>query len=380
MRNTLLVPWLVALILLFTPQLASAHKPSDSYIHLDVQADHRVKGRWDIALRDLDYALSLDANDDGAITWGELKGRFDVVTAYALSRLQIRTGEASCNLSPTGLLVDDHSDGAYAVLTFAADCPKTLGSISIGYRLFFDLDPDHRGLLRLHHEDQIQTTIFRLSAPEQTIRLDRVDALSQSIHYVREGIWHIWIGLDHVLFLLTLLLPAVLDRRSGQWEPVRGLRGAIVHAGAIVTAFTVAHSITLTAAALGVVTAPARLVESMIAASVVVAALNNVWPVVTRRQWLMGFGFGLIHGFGFANVLMDLGLPAGRLLLALFAFNIGVELGQLTIVAAFLPLAFVLRDRVLYRRLVMPVGSLSVASLASLWLIERAFNVTLSLR
>ena len=113
----------------------------------------------------------------------------------------------------------------------------------------------------------------------------------------------------------------------------------------VVTAFTVAHSITLSLAALGVISLPSRLVESAIAASVVLAALNNVCPVVYGGRWIIAFCFGLIHGFGFASVLTDLGLPQDSLLLALVAFNLGVELGQLAIVAVFLPIAYALRGR-----------------------------------
>ena len=146
----------------------------------------------------------------------------------------------------------------------------------------------------------------------------------------------------------------------------------------VVTAFTVAHSITLSLAALGVISLPSRLIESAIAASVVLAALNNVRPVVYGGRWIIAFVFGLIHGFGFASVLTDLGLPQGSLLLALVAFNLGVELGQLAIVAVFLPVAYALRDtRALPARGVLIGGSLLVAAIAAVWLVERAFNVSL---
>jgi hypothetical protein len=143
----------------------------------------------------------------------------------------------------------------------------------------------------------------------------------------------------------------------------------------IVTSFTVAHSITLSLAALGAVSLPSRLVESGIAASVVLAALNNVFPLVHGRRWMVAFAFGLIHGFGFASVLKDLGLPQGALLIALVGFNLGVEVGQLAIVSAFLPAAYWLRGSWFYRRLVFIGGSLSITAIAGIWLIERAFNL-----
>ena len=145
----------------------------------------------------------------------------------------------------------------------------------------------------------------------------------------------------------------------------------------IVTAFTLAHSITLSLAALSVVTLPSRLVESTIALSVVLAALNNLWPLVGGRRWAVAFGFGLIHGFGFASVLADLGLPRDALVLALVGFNLGVELGQLAIVTLFLPVAYGLRHTWIYRRIIFSGGSALIALVAAVWLLERAFVLKL---
>ncbi len=116
---------------------------------------------------------------------------------------------------------------------------------------------------------------------------------------------------------------------------------------------------------------------SAIALSVVLAALNNVFPVVAHGRWMAAFGFGLLHGFGFAGALRDLGLPTGSLALSLAGFNIGVEIGQLAIVVAFLPLAYAVRASWAYRRVAMGAGSMAIAGIAMIWMIERAFNVAL---
>jgi hypothetical protein len=195
--------------------------------------------------------------------------------------------------------------------------------------------------------------------------------------YVRHGVWHIWIGFDHILFLLSLLLPAVLVRHERQWEGRASFRAAAFDVLKIVSAFTLAHSITLTLATLGVLALPSRLVESAIAASVVLAALNNLWPLFHGRRALVAFAFGLIHGFGFASVLLDLGLPKASLLLSLVGFNVGVELGQIAIVALFLPLAFLARNSTLYRKGLLGAGSCMIALLALAWLAERGLDVKL---
>jgi hypothetical protein len=366
----------IVLLALACAAPALAHKPSDSYLALAVDGD-AVEGQWDIALRDLDFALGLDANQDGNITWGEVKARHSDIDAYALARLRIGPPMAPCPTTVTDHLVDNHSDGAYAVIRFRANCAAAPKSLALGYRLFFDIDPQHRGLLRLTADGTTRAAIFSADTPEQRFKLAASSPWQQFLDYGNEGVWHIWTGFDHILFLLSLLLPAVLmrDTRRDRWSPVQSFRETFLDVVKVVTAFTLAHSITLSLAALGVVTLPARLTESAIALSVVLAALNNVWPVVDRRRWLIAFGFGLIHGFGFASVLSDLGLPQESLLSALVAFNLGVEAGQLAIVAVFLPAAYALRNTSLYRRGVVLAGSSAIALVASVWLVQRALDV-----
>ena len=366
---------LCAVLLIAGPALA--HKPSDSYLAVHVEGE-TVRGQWDIALRDLEFALGLDADGNGEITWGELKAKRKDVDAYALSRLEILSDGKPCVLAPADLLVDDHSDGAYAVLRFAAGCgARAPATLVIVYNLFFDLDPTHRGLLRFEHGSAAQTGVLSPERPSLTFRAGESSPLAQFLDYLREGVWHIWIGFDHILFLVSLLLPSVLILEIGTWRPAKRFRDAFWDVFKVVTSFTVAHSITLSLAALAVIALPSRLVESTIALSVVLAALNNLRPVVAERRWAVAFAFGLIHGFGFASVLADLGLPQGALLLALVGFNLGVEAGQLAIVAAFLPIAFALRGTWFYRRPVFAGGSAAIALVASVWLAERVFDFKL---
>ena len=375
-RFRLVVFTLAALLL---PGAVLAHKPSDSYLTLAVDGEI-ITGQWDIALRDLDFAIGLDGNQDGAISWGEVKAKHADIASYALSRLTLHSAGAPCVPIVRDQLIDNHSDGAYAVLRFVATCAAAPKALAIGYRLFFDVDPQHRGLLNLSAQGATRAGVFTADTPEQHFTLAELSKQEQFVDYLKEGVLHIWTGFDHVLFLLSLLLPAVLvrSRVPGEiWMGAPSFRYAFWDVFRVVTAFTLAHSITLSLAALGVVSLPSRLVESAIAASVVLAALNNVRPVVYGGRWVLAFAFGLIHGFGFASVLTDLGLPQGSLLLALVAFNVGVELGQLAIVAVFLPIAYALRDTRFYRHAILTGGSVLVAVLAALWLVERAFNVAL---
>ena len=349
---------------------AHAHKPSDSYLALDVTGT-QVSGQWDIALRDLDFAIGLDQDGDGKLTWDEIRTRHAAIAAYALDHLTLATAHGPCTVQAGEQLIDHHTDGAYSVLRFAATCPAAVTTLDIGYRLFADVDPQHKGLLRLTHDGNTSTAIFDPQHARQTLAVAAPDRWRQFATYVKEGVWHIWIGYDHILFLLSLLLPAVLLA-----PPANNLRGAFLDVLKVVTAFTLAHSLTLTLASLSLIALPSRVVESAIAASVVLAAVNNLYPLFRGRRPVAAFVFGLIHGFGFASVLGDLGLPQGALVASLLVFNLGVELGQLCIVAVFLPLAYLLRYTRFYRALLVG-GSALIALLALVWLVERAFDVQL---
>jgi hypothetical protein len=354
---------------------AMAHKPSDSYLTLKV-AGKQVDGQWDIALRDLDMAIGLDADGNGELTWDEVRARHADIAAYALSRLALAVPNAgACPLIVTGHLLDEHSDGAYAVLKLHAVCPADVSTLDVDYRLLFDIDPQHKGLLRFEYGALTSTAIFTPDRARQSLQVAGASRWRQFADYVRHGAWHIWIGFDHILFLLALLLPAVLLRRDGKWDEGAGLRPAVIEVLKIVTAFTLAHSVTLSLATLGVVSLPSRVVESAIAASVALAALNNIWPLFQRRRALAAFAFGLIHGFGFASVLLDLGLPSSALLLSLVGFNAGVELGQIAVVALFLPLAWLARNSAFYRKAVLVGGSALILAISLVWLAERLFNV-----
>jgi len=373
----------IAALLLFAlwtaPMTALAHKASDSYLTLTRAGSDSaaISGRWDIALRDVDNAITLDTNGDGDISWGEVRAKHRAIAAYALSRLAIESNGASCSIASGEQLIDRHSDGAYTVLRFTGNCPRPGATLTVDYRLLFDIDPQHRGLLQYVEAGAASSVIFGVDSHRQSIGGAAAGPFEQFRQYVRDGIWHIWLGFDHILFLLSLLLPAVLLRRGHAWLPATSFGAVAIDVAKIVTAFTIAHSITLTLATLGVVSPNGRWVESGIALSVALAALNNVFPLVKNGRWVAAFGFGLIHGFGFASALKDLGLPTGSLVLSLFGFNVGVEIGQLAIVALFLPIAFALRETWAYRRALLAGGSIAIATIAGVWLVERAFNVAL---
>ena len=332
-----------------------------------------MTGQWDISLIDLEQVVGVDANNDGDITWAEVEAKQKEIEDYTQLRLHVKIDGVELPWKITELSVDTFADGTYAVLHFAADSPASPRCLDVEYRAFFDVDPQHRGMFRLAYRGNEQTSVFSPQEPAQHFEA-APSRWRQFFGFSREGVWHIWTGFDHILFLLALLLPSVLKREDDGWRVVDQFRPALVNVLKIVTAFTIAHSITLSLATLGFVRLPSRLVESTIAASVVVAALNNIRPFLAERGWIVAFAFGLVHGFGFANVLVDLGLARQTLALALVGFNLGVEIGQLAIVAAFLPPAFGLRGSWAYQTLTFRFGSAIIALLAASWMIERVFD------
>jgi len=434
MIRLLLAAVTVAMAMTATP--AMAHKASDAYLTLHVTGD-QVAARIDIALRDLDRDLDLDADADDRLSWREVRTRWNDIAALARDGLVLTADGVACLPDPASApssrdaapALAEHSDGHYAVVRLAWRCAAPVHGLDVDYRLFGHTDPTHRGIVRYARDDQPLKLVVlsagagrvplrlpaprdeavaapmspvaaatisasptplvampALAAPRSAQARDDDGAPGAFASFVREGVHHILIGYDHILFLLSLLLPSVWlrqredertpGRMRARWVPASNLRQVLASVFKVVTAFTVAHSITLALSVLDIVDPPSRWVESTIAASVVLAALNNVWPVIAEARWKLTFLFGLVHGFGFASALKDAGLARGDLAAPLLGFNLGVEIGQLCIVVLVLPLAWSLRGTRTYRG-AFAGGSLAIAVVAALWLVQRAFDLSL---
>ncbi|MGQ0657769.1 MAG: HupE/UreJ family protein [Chromatiales bacterium] len=364
----------VAGLLLVLACPAHAHDPGLSAAELKL-GDAELAVHFTFARRDIEAIIPIDADNDGAVSVAEFAAARPYLEKLGNAAIEVSVDEQRLSAEPPAIELDD-SDALHFRLGFA----QTAGSrIGISVPIVAKLARGHRQYLAVRDGDGQLLADQLLSAAASQLHVDLAKSPSRDSfpNYLAQGVWHIWIGYDHILFLLTLLLPAVLRRELGRWLAVERFGQAFWEVFRIVTAFTAAHSITLSLAALGVVELPSHWVESAIALSVVLAALNNLWPLVDKRRWLVAFGFGLVHGLGFANVLRDLGLPQDSLVLALFGFNVGVEVGQVAIVSALLPLTYAVRSTVVYRRVALGLGSLIIAVMASVWLVERALDVKL---
>ena len=351
---------------------ALAHRGGESQLVLTLAAE-RVSGDWEISLNDLAPIFQLGKAADDPATAGALVAAHPELADHALGRLHLSADGQPCSIGPATRSMALRPPGPALLLHFEARCAGAPRTLTVAYGLLFDTDPRHQGLLKLQSGELIRPAVFTAESPEQAFTLRNPSVWERATSDLRSGLWHIWTGFDHLMFLLCLLLPSVLVRSGGSGaQPLRSVVTAVLK---IVTAFTVAHSITLGLAALHILNLPSRLTESVIAASVVLAAALNIFPARHQRRWQAAFVFGLIHGFGFASALDDMGVSGAGLVATVLAFNLGVEVGQLAVVGVLLPLAYALRKRAWYGPVVIRSGSSVIAVIALLWLVERAFDL-----
>lgn len=348
--------FLVACVLLPYAPAAGAHPAPFSYVSLNVGGSQITGGLTlhviDVA-HDLGLAKPADLLDPAIAEANRLR-----IASLVQARFSVRGGSGSLPIEWGGIETAPERDAVRLSFRIAGG-PG--GSLSIRARLF-PYDPLHQTFLSIYEDGNLrQQMVLDAATSEQTYYTDSAQgALAVAATFLPSGIHHILIGPDHILFLIGLLLLG-----GGTWALVR-----------IVTAFTIGHSLTLSLAALGLVTPPATVVEPAIALSIVFVGADNLLVGRTGRDiraWI-ALAFGLVHGFGFASVLRELGLPREALAWSLFSFNAGVEAGQLLIVLAVAGALAVVRRRssVVAQRLAF-AGSVLVMAAGAYWFVERVF-------
>lgn len=359
------------------PAPALAHQSSVKYV--DITADGAIaRVRFAVAPADLTAALGLpdDATPTAAdvTTPAAAPATAAYVARWLALALALPGGAAVCTPGLAHAAPDP--DGRLVAVTWDATCPAPISRLRIDLAPFFAADARHIALVTLHAPGaHVDPHVVRADQPTAVLAVGEATSLASWIAF---GAHHIFGGTDHVCFVLALLLVVVITRATPaapRWQP-RSPRAALRATAAIVTSFTAAHSLTLAAASLGWLRLPGPLVESAIAASILYTAAEDVLRPDARHRFAMTFAFGLVHGLGFASVLADRLPPESASILApLLGFNLGVELGQLAIIAVALPtLAGIARllgsDH--YRRYFLPAAALPLGVIAIKWLIERA--------
>lgn len=347
------------------PEPAFAHRGSTK--HLIVQpTDEGAEIRVELEI--VDVAVELGMGEDAPEA--TVLAQDARLRTWLAEHVRVENAQGPCEVHATDTPTErlDDLDAPRIALTLAAQC-SAARPLALIDDTIFDSDAQHEAYVRMRFSEGIETTVLRrgrqrvdLGAPAS------VPALLATFAW--EGVLHLVTGYDHMLFLLSLLLTA------GERAAKEGQRRALRDVALVVTAFTLGHSVTLIAAAMGWVVLPSRLVETVIAASIVLVAVMNFAKPEARAQmpWI-ALTFGLIHGFGFSGVLAELGLPARARVLSLLSFNVGIELAQLALVAVAMgPLAWLARKPG-YRTYVVRGGSVAIGLLASFWMIERALGL-----
>jgi len=334
--------------LLLACGVAAAHTGgSNGYATIEVEG---TRVRYHVALwpATLPPAIGDEIRSAGA---GDVAAR-DRVLAAVREKVTVRADGRRCEPGQGAAT----SSGESVTFTIDFTCAGAERDVVIRDDLFDVLGRDHHTLARIDAGGRSTQFAFTPDTREARVTLDAAPATG-TLGFVRLGVEHILTGWDHLLFLFGLLL--------------RG--GSALALAKIITAFTLAHSVTLALAVLDVVVLPGRLVEAVIALSIAFVAAENLFlrPVVARR-WLVSFCFGLVHGFGFSAALREIGLPRHGLLLSLFGFNAGVELGQALVVAVALPALLLLRQTRWERRMIWS-SSLAILVVGVALFVERAF-------
>ena len=374
----------LAYVFLSVPALA--HQTGNSYLVL-TESNGRLQIELDFIVRDLGNLLQPPKPSDAPVpapvppaatpTPEQLQAMQPAITQVIQESLGVQLNEEAQPLEFVSQSVVLRNDGLYVRQRFTSpSIAPEIKFVVVRYSFFNQNDKLGRAFFKLQLGKEEISSVFDSSTQTQRFALGDTKRWSTIGLFTHEGAWHIWGGPDHLLFLLTLLLPGLmlLHRATGATDTDtdnNGTKTAAWFALKVITAFTLAHSITLLASVLDVISLPSRWIESAIALSIMISAALNLQTRIQWSQWKLAFIFGLIHGMGFANGLRELGLSQTYFIETVLAFNVGVELGQIAaVVAVGIPI-ILLAKQVRTKQLVMTYGSWGVLLISGIWLVQR---------
>lgn len=396
------IPYLIFAFLFIVPIGTEAHSPDQSYLYLRIYGD-AIGGRIETTAKDLNKALNLNLPDK--LSQEAIKPHLATIKKYLTEHSGFKSELGTYTIKftePEILELEEMDDFVrwHFDLEGVTEIPE---SLDLEYDVFFDSDPIQSGMLIVEYNwkagivnnQSLISHVFGQNSRTEQLSLTDAAIWKGFVALVKLGIWHIWIGIDHILFILALILPAVVRRRedplskniellnasdnySTSWLPVAKFKPAFMYILKIITFFTIAHSITLALAALDIITLSSRFVETIIALSIALAAVHNITPIFKAKEWVIAFGFGLFHGFGFASVLGEKGLSGDYMVLSLLGFNVGVELGQVLIICMIFPVLYLIRKSIAYPK-ILTYGSAVLIFISLYWSIERGMEVDLPL-
>ena len=372
-------------ILIQSLSFLQAHTLGQSYIFLTI-TENDISGRFELNIEDLNTAFNTAYPDSNVvIDKSNLVNYIDWIRLYYQERVTFSGNGSPYNIQFGQADILEIEIATYLDMKFELNGigEKIPDALDIDYNVLFDANADHQGLVvietfwraNLFNNGRIVSLVLNKDDNNQSLELANFSIFTGIWGVTKLGIKHILIGIDHILFLVALILPSVMFRRSREWEPVTEFKPALFYVIKIVTLFTIAHSVTLSLAALGILELNIQMVESIIALSIAVAALDILIPIFKGRIGLIVFVFGLFHGFGFASVLSHLGVLGDHMVLSLLSFNLGVELGQVAVICAIFPILYLIRNQSFYKGIIMRVGAVLLILIAMYWFVERAFGL-----
>jgi len=362
---------------------AFAHGKRENYVWVNIEADH-IDGRFEINIKDLESKLGIDVPAAGDGRDETIQATASQVQEYLLENFNLSFEGQQGDIQFQEVSPPEEAEGRWIKYHFRVDGVPLDDEMQVTNTIFLKeaylkLDPLHKSLVLLDYNksrnldfgDENTAVVFGPHLSESSFSTIETPKILVADDFLYQGMVHIWFGLDHMLFLFTLLLTTVLLHRNKRWEPIPKVSGALLNILKIVTIFTISHSLTLVLAVMGWVEVSSTLVEAIIAGSIIVVALNNVFPLFSAHTWLLIFVFGLIHGLGFAGAMGDLQFRNVKIEKVLFLFSVGIELGQILVVCAVLPILYWLRKKDIYRTFVMPGLSFLCAFVAAFWFGQR---------
>ncbi len=347
-------------------QTGFAHPPGLSSVDLTVKPDG-LAVKITFSSQDIEALVPMDTDGDAEVTDEELGNAKPHISRYVITHFNVKSGGQDIKSTASGTVSYDNKNNTHVELNYPE---QQIDKLTVESKILSRLPSGHKQYLTVQDETGKEIGKKMLTQQDGIIEIDLKNvsaaagpenrSTSPFTDFLKLGVEHILTGYDHLLFLFSLL---VITRNF--WPALQ-----------IITFFTVAHSITLALAGLNIVDIPGSIVEPLIAATIVYVGLENIFRkanVTTKQRCILTFFFGLIHGFGFAGVLREMGISSIEtgILVPLFSFNLGVELGQITVAAIVLPIIWWLHGKESISKYLVPVGSVLTCLAGSYWLLER---------
>ncbi|MDN4494880.1 HupE/UreJ family protein [Ureibacillus aquaedulcis] len=343
---------LLVLSITTTVQLPSTYahsNNSEGYSMIEV-TDHNINYELKVDLAELGHAMNQELDNQQLFNT-------KIVQNYINSRIELYADSIKLEGTIERSGVETISNKQFAVMNLTYELGDKPQKLVLNYNMFLDdSDPSHANYATVTFDGEQQEEVLTFESRE--LEIGEMNFVQNVLQFLLLGLKHIFTGYDHILFVISLLFG------------IKTIRNTFT----LVTAFTIAHSITLALATLDIVHLPSSFVEAAIALSIIYVALINIFNPDSKHQPWLAFAFGLVHGFGFAGILSEMRLDASHLATSLISFNIGIEIGQLVIVAIVFPILLWLKTLTFKpSKWVIPGASVAILAFGFLWFIERAF-------